>query len=532
MLNEKKSILDTQFEKINRKNDSWYQTIYFMIKKYLLTPQAIGVGVMAGIVFFSLFCYPMIGMGDDGSNREILEGSNLYNLEELNPKESEEFFQKKWGIMEYYNDSTHKLFTSQTIFLDMAVSIDHAVSQDNIFDLRFYGGILTILFLSGIYFLFEVVTSRARLLSGYIIVGIGLLIFGDTAYIAWINSFYDQSLVCISFLLIMVSLVLMRDQKYHNVLLLSIFLVNMVILLFANYNNLILGVVLGIIGIILGQLNSLKSFKRIAIFFSVGMIVCSMIGLFIMPKNENRVGEYNRMTQGVLQTAENPEQALAYFDIDPQYAILTNTTYFEVLSNDEMNSNQMKTEFFDKQNSFNIARYYFENPGQLYQMMNNTVNQSFKVRPYWIGNYEKIQGFPSGTQANYFTFWSQLKSKSRLGNFGFISIWMFIMFTTTLLEFIKGRKEKDYRKMVLFIAVIMGMIIGLWELYQSVITTGSTNVIGGGFVFSFIFDTLTFIMLSELIRWIDGKMKDKNWYLKIKNWWIKNGTKRNNDMGF
>ena len=83
-------------------------------------------------------------------------------------------------------------------------------------------------------------------------------------------------------------------------------------------------------------------------------------------------------------TAANPEQALEEFSINPQYAVLTGTSYYQAISPETMNSVAMETTFFSKISPTGVAIYYLANPGQLYEMLNRSVNSSFNTdQPGW-----------------------------------------------------------------------------------------------------------------------------------------------------
>ncbi|OFV71305.1 hypothetical protein [Acetobacterium wieringae] len=479
--------------------------------KYFTKPSTLGVLVLCGLLFVVLFLPPVIGMGDDGSTAAIITGSDLYNLGELTPKEAMAYFQKNWGIMEYYNDSDNGQITSQTPFLNAARNLDRAYTWDGLFDMRFYGAVIAIFYLIAMYFLFETVTYGKRARWSYVIVGLGVIIFGDTAYTAWINSFYPQAL---SFFLVMIlgtSLILMGQKKLNDYLLIGCFFLSGLLLCLLNQQYALLGLFLGILGISLKYVSADKYYIRICVVGGSLLMLCSLTAFFVMPNGLTNLSAYHSMTRGVLMTAENPEQALKEFSINPQYAVLTGTSYYQAIAPETMDSQEMESAFFSKVNPTGVAIYYLANPGQLYEMLNRSVDSSFNIRPAWLGNYEITQGYAPGAQTSFFTLWSFLKANYLPGNFGFIIIWMGVIIGVYVRFFRKGIIEKNERNTLRFVGLMTWLFIGLWELYVAIITSGDADTLGHLFIFSLTFDLISFIILGKFIHWIEKQLRKVDW---------------------
>lgn len=78
------------------------------------------------------------------------------------PKQQWLFSKKDWGIMKYFNDTGKAQITAQTPFLSAAKNLDFAYTWDWLFDMRFYGAIISLFYLIAMYFLFETVTYGKR----------------------------------------------------------------------------------------------------------------------------------------------------------------------------------------------------------------------------------------------------------------------------------------------------------------------------------------------------------------------------------
>jgi|GEM_PF-197869 len=495
---------------------------------YLLKPSTLGVLVLFGLLLVVLFLPPVIGMGDDGSTAAIISGSNLYSLGELSPKEAMSFFQKDWGLMEYFNDTGYAQITSQTPFLNAAKRLDRAYNWDWLFDMRFYGAVISLFYLIAMYFLFETVTYGKRAKWAYIIVGLGVIIFGDTAYTAWINSFYTQALSFFLVIILGTALILMGQEKLNDYLLISCFFFSALLLCLLNQQYALLGLFLGILGINLKYVDGKKNYQRICVVCGTLLILSSLAAFFIMPNGLTKLSVYHSMTRGVLMTADNPEQALEEFSINPQYAVLTGTSYYQAISQETMDSQEMETAFFSKVNPTGVAIYYLANPGQLYEMLNRSVDSSFNIRPAWLGNYEITQGNPPGAQTSFFTAWSYLKANYLPGNFGFIVIWMGLLIGVYVRFFRKGIIEKNERNTLRFVGLMTWLFIGLWELYVAIITSGDTDTLGHLFIFSLTFDLISFVILGKFIHWIEKQLRKIDWEARKQAFLNRNKDKEKN----
>lgn len=474
--------------------------LFKWINKNLLKPASLGVLALSLIIFLGLFINPILGMGNNGNLKSIMTGSGLYTLDDLTSEEEKGYFHKDLGIMEYQEDGGK--ITSQTFFINLGKILDLLFTRDAIFDFRFYGGVITFFFLGVMYLLFEGITFGKRNLPAYLIVALGVFIFGDSTYTLWFNSLYKESIVYFSCIMAMVPMLLMAQKRYNDYLLMGIFLVNAVVLGLSSEENGLIGVLLGTLGMAIFLINPTKRFKNFCVFGGGLVIFISMLGLFFIPEDKNEFAGYHAMTQGIMLTATNPEEALDFFGIDPQFAVLTNAAYFNDIPWSVLNSEFMKEAFFDKFSSSQMMSYYLFHPGQLYTMMDQSVNNSFNVRPSGIGNFEMSFGKALGAQTDYFTTWSSIKTHVLPGRIGFIIIFLAIIIGVKGTQFNKLRREEKYRNSLEFVAFLVWIVLGFTQMYLSIINYGNQEIAGHLFIFATIFDLLLYMMLGSLIFWL------------------------------
>lgn len=489
---------------------------------YLLKPSTLGVLALFCLLLYGLFLPPVIGMGDDGRTASIISGSGLYRLEELTPQESKDYLQKNWGIREYYNDSIDKQMTAQTLFFKAATSLDRAFTGDWRFDIRFYGAILALFYLLAMYLLFETVTYGKRSKWAYLSVALGVVIFGDTAYMAWINSFYMQALSFFLVIILGTSLILMEQKRFNDYLLITGYFLASLLLALLNQQYALWGVFLGILGISLRYVDKNSYYKRICLIGGSLLIMVSLMAFIVMPNQLTDLNKYHSMTRGVMMTADNPEKALAAFSINPEYAVLTGTAYYQGVSLETMNSGAMQASFFKQVTPAGVMVYYLAHPGQLLEMLNRSVVTSFTIRPPELGNYEKSAGFQPGAQADYFTLWSSFKAGYLSRNFGFIVIWMAVIIGVYVRDFRTGIMEKKERSTLRFVGLMTWLLIGLGELLVVIITSGDIDTLGHLFIFSLTFDLISCVIIAKLIHWFEKEFRKPDWQAKKAAFFKKN----------
>lgn len=202
----------------------------------VISPSLLAVFLAAIVAWIALFIQPLIGIADNGDFLRMLYSNGLYQL----PKYSDQYFSyfiKEYGIMHYYNEHGASLFSSEPLFIHLAVVLNKLFYSQTIFDIRFLSFIYYVLFLGSIYLLTEALTYRIKGWKGYFIALFVVIIFTDTAYIAYFNSLYSEPIMFIMCLYIVSSTLLMCRKRYNDSVLLVLLTVSSMLLITSKQQN-------------------------------------------------------------------------------------------------------------------------------------------------------------------------------------------------------------------------------------------------------------------------------------------------------
>ena len=464
------------------------------------SPAAMAVIVATLILIFTLFVPPLVGMADNGDFYRAINGNGLYKLDRDAADQYLSYFSSQYGVYQYFNEYEGSLLSSQTPFIHAAVALDRLFTgNDAVFDVRFLALLIGLWSLVALYLLVDYATLGLEKGFGYIVAALAVLIFFDVGYIAYFNSFYAEGLVLVSFLTAMACALLIRQQRYPPYALLAGYVFSGIILTCAKQQNAPLGILLGLLCVPM-MLNLPKNdseasprpkgrTKRRFITGACASLLCfcGVAVYLLIPQEFVEINQYHAMTRGVLMSAENPEQTLERFDIDPQYALLDGSIYYERYPTVDVEGDALKADFFPKYNFVSIAAHYLTHPGDLVVILNHTAKNAYAIRPEAIGNFERSAGREPAQKAAFFTLHSTLKNMIVPKTVGFILIW---------LASILGLSFRDRWRTTVLACVFLA---GLSQIGVSVVGAGDADLSKHIFLYNVAFDFINFIFIATVV---------------------------------
>lgn len=470
------------------------------LKNITSSPPQLAVIAAACIIIFILFISP-IGMADNGDFFRVMNGNGLYKLDRSQPDEYLQYFSTDFGTYEYYNEYQNSMFSSQTLFISAATALDRLLTgDDGLFDVRYLSFFICLWLLLDLYLLVDYATWGIIKRRRYYIAALGVLFFTDTGYTAYFNSFYAESLVFVSFLATMASALLIFQKRYRPYPLLALYIFSSLVLTTAKQQNAPLGVLLGLliipIMISIFKQNPIAGLRRARLRklavagCSILLCACGIMVYFVIPQEFVDINKYHSMTRGILMTSQNPETALDYFGINPQYSLLDGTIYYERYPTADVEGEEIKTEFYPKYGFVSVAAYYTLHPSDFVEMLNTAAKSAYVTRPDAIGNFRRSAGRQPEAKTYFFTLISTLKKGTIPRTVGFMIIWIVGMLGLSFAD----RK----RTLVLLCAILMG----LSQIVVSIIGAGDADLSKHIFLYNLAFDLTNFIVLSTVImRW-------------------------------
>ncbi|WP_411168562.1 hypothetical protein ACH36K_15810 [Clostridium sp. MB05] len=461
----------------------------------------LAVGLFLLISLVTLFLSPVIGMADNGDYYRIISQNDLYHLSKDNEDIFFGYFNKNYGIYKYNNEAEITLISTQSQFIKLALFIDKLVTKDYIFDIRILALIYVIIQATAIYLMTKVLVEEVgNNIYKFIIVGLITIIFSDTAYIAYYNSFYGEAVNICCFLYSASLLLYMCKFNKFNVVNLVLFGLS-TFLFFGSKQQL---APIGLLGIIM--LVRIYFFKKdikirtVSILIMAVFLISSIYFYKSIQGDFDYINRYHAMTRGVLLNEPNPEEILEEFGIYNQYSLLQNEIFFEKIPMINPDDEKLKNEFYSKYSVFTILTYYIKNPKKLTKMTDLAFENSYSIRPKVMGNYEKIEGKPFGKQSNLFVLWSSFKENILPKGLIMSVVYILVYLIFAYKRYRDSMMNNDRSILILEESLIYVFLVGLSQIFISIIGAGDADLAKHVFLYNLSFDLMFLFTISSFLK--------------------------------
>ncbi len=456
------------------------------------------------IMFIILFTAPYLGVANDSIANEkmsiyglkYLEKDVLTDDENENSFLSNEYFIKTYKIIH----TDEKELSSQALVVSMSKGIDYLFTKDNLFDIRFLGGLYALLWLPGVFLVLKSALERVSYFSeGIVLAVFGTIIFADVSYITYFNSLYPDALIYICMLYISGSALSLHKENKWNHMYLLILMMAGVCLTFVSKKCFLVGIFLAFFCFL--QIQFFKEYRsKLLLLMVVSVLLFSSIVVFFQGKEEFDItGKFHAMTRGVLLQSNNPSKTLEKMDIDVSYSILTDYSLYDYYPVSEISNKLLQDDFIEKYTTGDIALYYIKHPGSMVSMWDLGVKASFNLRRDYCSNYEKSVGMPPMSKSIFWSSWSIFKERSAPKTIGYlilIIIAIFIMSGKKILN----KNKADRWNYIYFTLMMTLLFIGLGDITNVVIKSGDAQLVQFNMVLGIILDILSYFVLAEILH--------------------------------
>ncbi|PZG54643.1 hypothetical protein C1909_00400 [Listeria ivanovii] len=464
-----------------------------------LTPQIFAVICVFIITILGLFIPPYIGMADNGDFFRIFSSNGLFvNNADYDALQFGHFV-KEFGIYQYFNENQVAIYSSQSVFIQIALVLNKIFWSTTVFDIRFLGGLQLALLLPAIYLLVAGLTVKMKGWPGYLIAGLTVFIFADTAYTAYFNSFFSEGLILIMMLYITAGFLLLFQHKYNDYVMLGLIFVVSLVLITAKQQNAPIAVVIVVCGIIVFFIRKDRVFRiATAVIFMV-IFMSGVVMYAFIPGEFVTINQYQTMTRGVLLDSENPEKSLQEMGINEQFALLKGTNFYQKYKLIDLDNELMQKEFYPNYNFVSVLGYYLENSKQFGKMLDLSAQNSFSIRPFEMGNFEKMAGYQFKEKTHFFSAYSDAKAKLAPEKFSFLILWALLFLICYGLSAIKAFRAKDFRGMLLFDLIVLLIGSGFAVILVTIVGDGEADLTKHNFLFNVCFDLTILIGAASLL---------------------------------
>ncbi len=474
--------------------------------KCKITPEITVLILIMIIGTFVLFVKPIIGIADNGDFYRIISQNGLYHLSNNDNDIMFGYFNREYGIYKYASETTGALFSTQSIFIKLAVYIAKIFNNNNVFDIRFLSVIFLSLHAVAGYLLVKVFTKDIKTLKfKYLIVIIYTFIFCDTAYISYFNSFYGEGVIIACFLLSVAILLYMI--KFNKINLVNLILFSIICLLFFGAKQQLapIGVLAAILVIRIGTVNKSKHIKIISIVIGILFIVSAGLLYKSIKGDFDYMNRFHAMTRGSLMNGEDPEMVLENFGIDGSYSLLEGENFYKKVPSINPNDERLKENFYENYSIPSLFIYYLKHPKEFKSILKVGIKNAYTIKPESMGNYEKSEGKPYGAKSYFFSGWSGVKDKSLFKTSGFMILFLIIYFLCSFKSYKKSLNTKDVNGCLFEEAYLYIFLAGFSQIIISVVGAGDADIAKHEFLYNLTFDLMVIRLIMQYLIIKEGK---------------------------
>nr|WP_261772095.1 hypothetical protein [Clostridium sp. DSM 1985] len=439
-------------------------------------------------------------MADNGDFYRVINKSGAYHLNKNSNEIFLGYFIKDYGIYKYNNDYANLLISTQSIFVKLAIFFDRIFTKDYVLDIRFMSVMFLIIEAMGVYFFIKALINKLDS-SKYklIITLVTILIFCDTGYLAYYNSFYGESVNICCFLMSIGLLIYMIEFDKFTWYNLIAFGISSFLFFGAKQQLAPVGILIAFIFIIIGIYMTNKRFtKMLAYILAVIFIVSSMVFYKSITGDFKYINIYHSMNRGILLNEDDPDSILEDFNISTQYSLLQETDFFEEIKLLDPYEEELIDDYYEKFSLGRILDYYITHPKAFIKVLKISFKNGYSIRPKVIGNYEQSEHKEFGAKSYFFATWSTFKEKFIPKNMLFtvstIVSYLYLS-TSRFLKAIKNNNKKIQFKEITYFYVFL---VGISQIIISVIGAGDADLSKHVFMYNMAFD-LIFIYILSLI---------------------------------
>ena len=205
------------------------------------------------------------------------------------------------------------------------------------------------------------------------------------------------------------------------------------------------------------------------------------------------------MTRGVLFQADDPEQALESFQIDPRYSILTETYADQSYPVANPESGVLDADFLEKYTSADVLLYYAWHPLSLLSLFDIGVHDAFISRSDYSGNYEASAGMPARAKALFLSVWSTFKEQTAPKTAGLVLL-VGIAFLIIRRRKKTGDDVRDAQERTLTALCAILFLFAAAELLTVLVMTGDSELTREAFLMGCFIDLLSVLFVTEILH--------------------------------
>ncbi len=459
--------------------------------------------VISGIL---LFVPPIHGYADNGDFYQAMTTNGIYRL---GHGSISNYVITKFGIYQYFNGNGINGFSSQSIFIQIALLLNKIFYSSKFFDIRFLGIVYYAFYLGAIYMLTKALVYPYKALKSYAIALVVVVMFTDSSFMLYFNSFFVQPVMIISLIYGFSSILLLGRQVYKkNWPLITLFFVSVMILITSEAQNALLALSFSIVAIGLMFLPHFKT-RRFAVALGMLALICSGVFTYTTMNNEREVDRYQSFTHGVLMDAGDPTRKIKKEGVNEQFALLQSQDYYpQTYTAVEPQGKMIKTHLLSNDGIIWKLKYFSHNTKQFGQLINFASQGIMFTQVRSVGNYVPSSNKPKG-QVRYFTIYSQLMGDLFPSKYAFLVLLIVGLVSCYGVGLYLDYKSKQSLGVMRFFLVLGLSTIVLFVPVNTILNYGVINISAHIFMVPLSLDLMFILFISDALH-------DRLWNTEVK----------------
>lgn len=456
------------------------------------------VAVISGVL---LFVPPIHGYADNGDFYRAMLSNGIYRLPSKHAW-AIDYVITKFGIFQYFNEYGTIAFSSQSIFIRIAVIINKIFYSSKVFDIRFLGLLYYVLYLGAIYLLTKSVVYPYKRLRSYMIALLIVFIFADSSFTLYFNSFFAEPVMYIFMIYAFASIMLLAKGCYkNNWPMMILFFISTILIITDKSQNAPLA--LSFIVISIGMM-FLPHFNARRFAVGLGIVVLSFTGVFTyvaINKEFNDVNQYKAFTHGVLMETNDPSKKIAKLGIYEQFALLREENYYvKTYTGVKATDEDVQKNLLTKNGIGWTVKYYVHNPKQAGALLDLATKDIMITQVKAVGDYTRDSGHKPGEQVRYFTLYSDYMGSFFPGKFAFICLLSVALIITYGVAMYNDLKKNRPHGVMRFLLVFGLITMILFVPIISIVGDGDADLAKHLFIIPVSLNLIFVLFISDILH--------------------------------
>ena len=462
---------------------------------------ALAAAVCGALAVLMLFVPNYLGMGNDGiANAKM----GYYQLSYLDGgTDAEAAPTNAWFTRVYELTSMDRgtEFSLQSAMVRIAKALDWIFTRDPLFDIRFLALLYMLIYLPGVYLIIRAALECVQNFSeAALLAALGVLIFSDISYIAYLNSLYSDALFYILLLYLAGSMLLLRREGKRQALYLLLIGASGAGLCLVARRGLLIGIIAAFF--LLVHLRYIHGGRARALSAAAACFVlaAAMLSAFCVNGEFDDTGKYHAMTRGVLLQSKDPAEALEDMGINASYSVLADDSLYETYPATQLANPLISEAFLNGYSTLDIALFYVRHPGALISMWDLSARAAMDLRRDYCGNYEQSTGMPAMSKSLLCSAWSILKARSAPKTIGYLLVLMLIVFAASGRRLFGRRAQVQRWNLTYFLTCTCLAAIALADMTYVILRSGDAQLVQYNIVPGAAMDILLYFVAAEMLH--------------------------------